>query len=472
MGVATSLGETETDYKWESSTSELPSIDTNQLEPFEIVRLTPRDDEIMNNENLSRNLSTFTTSIRTFHDSKACEKYLKAGFLKKNILLIVNSNFAEGFIRIVHDLQSIVGIFIVSSEQNDPLLWSQNYSKIRSIIYNADGLIYELLKDQIFSNNLLYSKHFQILKKQIFTRSSCVDVENDSFICFILLLTILTSESDSLLPPSCKRSFQNLHRYYRNTPETSKLIKQLEENYKKDGAIKTLLNNTTLARFLDKALYEQNIPVLFHSRFILVDIYKHQLNHRLSLADTYTTQIMSFDDLKKIDSKAKTNHFIMFKRFLLTSTDPLSLPTMNVTDKKLRNVLLEIHAEDKEDTFPFACVEENLIFGDNRKINSKILFMPGSIFQIKSLEQMTHVTWKLKLNLVGHNEFKILVNEQQKLRTNNNPLIVSDLFNKYGQFDKAIEYRRHLLLELPKNQMSMFSKVQFQHLNIKKLLLF
>ena len=124
----------------------------------------------------------------------------------------------------------------------------------------------------------------------------------------------------------------------------------MEENYKKDGAIKTLLNNTTLARFLDKALYEQNIPVLFHSRFILVDIYKHQLNHRLSLADTYTTQIMSFDDLKKIDSKAKTNHFIMFKRFLLTSTDPLSLPTMNVTDKKLRNVLLEIHAEDKEDT--------------------------------------------------------------------------------------------------------------------------
>ena len=165
MGVATSLGETETDYKWESSTSELPSIDTNQLEPFEIVRLTPRDDEIMNNENLSRNLSTFTTSIRTFHDSKACEKYLKAGFLKKNILLIVNSNFAEGFIRIVHDLQSIVGIFIVSSEQNDPLLWSQNYSKIRSIIYNADGLIYELLKDQIFSNNLLYSKHFQIFEK-------------------------------------------------------------------------------------------------------------------------------------------------------------------------------------------------------------------------------------------------------------------------------------------------------------------
>ena len=193
MGIASSLGETETDYKWESSTSELPSIDTNQLEPSEIVLLTPRDDEITNNENLLRNLSTFTTSIRTFHDSKACEKYLKTSFLKEIILLIVKSNFAEGFIRIVHDLQSIVGIFIVSSEQNDPLLWSQNYSKIRSIIYNADGLIYELLKDQIFSNNLLYSKHFQILKKQIFTRSSCVDVENDSFICFILLLTILTS---------------------------------------------------------------------------------------------------------------------------------------------------------------------------------------------------------------------------------------------------------------------------------------
>lgn len=70
-----------------------------------------------------------------------------------------------------------------------------------------------------------------------------------------------------------------------NDEDLLNLIKQFQTNYNENKTMEYLTRNTPISRFLNKALREENISMLFSLRFFLQDISKYFISYELPSVD-------------------------------------------------------------------------------------------------------------------------------------------------------------------------------------------
>lgn len=416
-------------------------VEVEHLETLILVWLDRQVDGDEQNEALQKRLRQYVTYLVTFDDCRSCEQWLKARPTDDKILLVVTGELGKRIVPNVYQLTSIIGIYVFCWKPEIHTIWAQNYPKLRGVISKAETLVQQISKDEIYFENIENCKSIKIFKTRPHTCIS--DLENTSYICYQLFLEILLSSSYFPSSASPSELIQILRRYSSNDAEGLNLIKEFEQTYDKQNAIKWLTNNTSLTRFTNKALREQNISMLFYLRFFLIDIYNQLISHQLSSTHVYQKQLMLLTDIENI--RNNINNYLMINQFLFTSIQQPEFSLIDTNDNQFQTVFIEIYAENRDGIVPFAFIQNN----DNEQNNSDVIFMCGSTFKIISLTKNINSSWTLQLSLAENKEFDILNDKKQKLRKTKDLLMIVDLFDQCNQLNKANVYCQHLLRELP-----------------------
>ncbi|CAF4410171.1 unnamed protein product, partial [Adineta steineri] len=122
-----------TNNKLDSKRKSLPISSSNieHLETFIIVWL---DSNINKNQLLQKLLRQYITCLVTFNDLKLCEQWIKTRLNNEKILFIVSGALGQRIIPNIHQLQSIIAIYVFCLHPEYHTIWTRNYSKIHGII--------------------------------------------------------------------------------------------------------------------------------------------------------------------------------------------------------------------------------------------------------------------------------------------------------------------------------------------------
>ncbi|CAF1499198.1 unnamed protein product [Rotaria magnacalcarata] len=427
-------------------------IEIEYLETFTLVWLDQHIDDDENNRILEKRLRQYITYLVTFDNQKLCEQWLQNRSTDEKIFFIVTGESGKKILPIIHDLRSIIAIYIFCWRPELHINWAKAYSKIRNIISKSEELLEQILRDKIYFENIEDAGGIKILSNQ--DQNEILNLEKTSFLWYQLFLELLLSSSYIQSPTSSTALLQIILRYHANNENFLNLIKEFEKTYDKEDAIQWLINNTPLERFLTKALREQNISMLFYLRFFLMDIHSQLITHQLESAHVYRKQFMSSTNIAQIQNNR--NDYLVFNGFLFTSTQPPDYSLDDIDDIQYQLVLIEIYAEYRDGMPPFACVQQMVNVNNNNNNNnnndSTIIFMCGSIFKIILFEENHNSTWNLQLSLIDDKNLSVLNDQKETLRQTKDLSIIANLLECSDQRNKANIFSEHLSRLLPSNK--------------------
>ncbi|CAF3825387.1 unnamed protein product [Rotaria sp. Silwood1] len=396
-------------------------------------------------------LRTIINDIKIFENENDCEEYIKQMSEDEYIILIINDQIEEKFISYTHNLQQIFSIYIYSSNKiNIDQQWINQYNKINSICLNYDELIKQIEFDQLkykYINNKILFDIFHIDKLNDF---------NDKFIYSQIFIDILLQLEPM---PNDMNNFIILCRnQYKGNKFLLNILHEFQKNYTSNSAIWWFTRDTFISQILNKALRTQNIELIFLLRFFIHDI-EQQLKQDLCLTPikVYRFELLSNKELELL--KNSIGQFISINNFLLTklnrelalSSSKISLNNNNNND--FQSVLFEITGESNLDKIkPFSYITLQKFFHNNNE--EEILFMLGSIFQIKNIYQNENNLWIIEMILSSRTNsylksiFKNYINDNNENDDEIDLLSFGCILQKMNKLDEAKKYYSRLLNEL------------------------
>jgi hypothetical protein len=413
-------------------------IDNTYLETFLLVWLDPHVETRKENIRTQKRLREILTCLITFDKVDTCEQWLKKCCTNEKIILIVSGAYGQEIVPRIHDLPTIVTIYIYCLHVDLNKIWAKDYPKIRSVQSSTDNLLQELSHNQINLESVEDSKALKIYKsdKQI----SSLDTKIASLIWYQLLLEILIFPGYFQSKGTFNELIQILRQYCSDDEYGSNLIDEFEQTYEPKRAVLWLIRDTPLVRFVNKALREQDINILFALRFLLVDIHSQLIENQVQSLNVFKLRLMSKSQME--DLRANPGQFIVIHGFLFASTNMSQLMSTVTNNDQFETILFDIKADFRPGVAPFAFLH-TLDSNIEQQIDREILFMCGSIFEVGPLIYENSI-WKLRLRLASENDIPILLNMKQKLRTNQNLTIIGDLLNQCDQREKATVYLERL----------------------------
>ncbi|CAF4683706.1 unnamed protein product [Rotaria sp. Silwood1] len=229
---------------------------------------------------------------------------------------------------------------------------------------------------------------------------------------------------------------------------STRLIQEtIEKALKPQQAIFWLTNDTALIRFVNKALREQDIYILFVLRFLLVDIHNKLIQYQADSLNTFHIQPMMKSQIESI--LAYSSQLLVFSGFLFASTNkPRIISNMNNNDQ-FETVLIDFKEKYRSDVAPFAFLRD-INSNINKQMNQdqEVIFMCGLIFQVGS-SLFKNCIWTLELSLSSDGDVQLLLTMTQQLKRSHNLCTISDLLiHCKKKTDKAIIYYQCLLNKL------------------------
>ncbi|CAF2058463.1 unnamed protein product [Rotaria magnacalcarata] len=376
-----------------SSKSSLPETwNTNEnLGIYTIIWLDNNKKKSQQNLSIQRKLRTIINHFKIFQNEDACEEHIKSMSDDDYIILITNDQIGEKFIPRIHNSQQIFSIYIHAQNKNIDQRWMNQFPKIKSIYVNYDELIKRIELDQIKYKNITNKILFEIFHS---------DEKNDSnqkFIYWQILIDILL-QMDSM--PNDMIDFLSLCRMqYKGNKVHLNIIREFQQNYRPDAAIWWFTRDTFISQLLNKALRVRNMDVLFFLRFFIHNIERQLKEYRcLTPIQVYRYELILNKEMEML--KNSIGQYISINNFLLTKLDRnLALISSNtpVEIKDVQPILFEIAADSNHDkTKPFAKIK-SLSYLNNDQ--DDVLFMLGSIFQLKNIHQDDNGLWIVEMVL-------------------------------------------------------------------------
>ncbi|CAF4589935.1 unnamed protein product, partial [Rotaria sp. Silwood2] len=415
-----------------------------RLETFQFVWLDPNVHTDVGNQATYNTLQQMLTNVSTFNDCNACEQWLKNSCGAEKIILIVSGKFGKTIVPHIHDLASIVAIYIYCLNRTRHEGWARKYAKVRSVVTVTDDLTEQLSRYQKDLESIEDSKAIQIFHGHYSNNE--VNPKNASFIWYQLLLEILITSSYLPSRDTFPQLAEILRQYCADNAYYLASIEEFTQTYEAKRAILWLMHDTPVKRFINAALREQDIQILFLLRFFLRDIHFRLTNRSTGALRVYRLQPMSLDEIEYL--KKNRDQCLCFTGFLCTSTSKPDLQSINVNNNQFQIVLLEIDACHHTGTSSFAYIDE-IDTSVKDQNNSNVIFMCGSIFQIGLLKQTHNYRWTLQLTLADSKGLTTLTNMKRQLRQHGDLCLIGNLLERCGQYDIAIVYYKCLLRELP-----------------------
>ena len=268
---------------------------------------------------------------------------------------------------------------------------------MKAVISDLDELVTRIADD-----HNIQKKVDEPLLIDIFTRNAGTDQStmgvNGQFVfsqvLFDCLLRLKYNQTDRTeLLNRCKSEHEG-------NPIELKNIREFEQGYKADKALRWYTKDTFFYKSLNAALRKQNIHIIFLFREFISDIQRQLQKYQSSkVLKVYRGQMMSREELERL--KQGMGKLISINSFFSTTSIYSKALSFLKSSRGLQQVLFEIKADPKiAATKPFADISEHSYYPDE----SEVLFMIGSIFRLESIHQNDANIWIIRMTLSSDEE--------------------------------------------------------------------
>ena len=428
---------------------------------------------------------------RVFYDSNQCIDFISS-YQWRKIFFTVTDAFVH-IVPLIHDLPQIVYIYIYSQAPEEINISKENYTKVRAIVNelspDADTQIkadIEKFKQDLFPVNVLNPRERKTklyteeksdnannsgISISIFNKDkNCKSVknlheDNAQFIWFQLLIDILVkipynSQTFDEMLDECEKHRMQINNTYK------KHFEDMRQNYQPSKALEYYTGATFLFSLFNQAFRSENIDLIFIFRSYLSDIfnqlqqlYIEQFSNNSDRLDVFRGQCMNIKEFNII--KENEGNLISINQFLSTTTDfdvACAFSGWEAGEKERSEdtvcVVFQIEIEQTNHSLkkPFADLK-NI---SKIKSEREILFFPGAVFRIESVENVpTHDNnWYVILTLINddaENEASGLRNALEKEYCVNPSLgTLGIVLVRMGDYKKAERYFQMIVEHLPR----------------------
>ena len=304
---------------------------------------------------------------------------------------------------------------------------SEKFDELVACMQSELSKAYEPLPIDVFDTNVGVERSTMGVNGQFLNSQLLLDV---------LLRMPSSPEDRAELVSRCRQECQG-------TRLELRILREFEEDYVSTMAIWWYTREAFVYRVLNKALRTQDTDLLYHFRFIIRDL-RDQLRSCAcrSSVRVYRYQLMSPHELNIL--RNSVGQFISISSFLSTSEKrEKALSFRKPSTDPLQSVLFDINAEPDGHHFKlFSKISAHSHFPDE----VEILFMLGSIFRIRGIEQGDDDLWTIRLVLCSYEEQELKpvfdYMKQQFGDGETNLLSFGKILWTMGKFDDA---ERHFL---------------------------
>jgi hypothetical protein len=231
--------------------------------------------------------------------------------------------------------------------------------------------------------------------------------------------------------------------YEDNTSEKTR-IHEFQTSYSSSNAMWWYTRESFVYKILNSALRKQTIHMMFLYRSFIFDLWEqlaeHQSKNELKV---YRSQLISMEEIEIF--KRNINQFISVNSFFSSSCNrDAALFLLGDTEALIESqrVLFEIDADPRNaNSKPFSDISRLSNFTQE----TEVLFMLGSIFRVKSVDEPTEErVWMIRLELCSDDEHE-LTDVLAKMKSQNgsgqtNLRTLGKILSMMGKFDLAEYY--------------------------------
>ncbi|CAF1925305.1 unnamed protein product [Rotaria magnacalcarata] len=425
--------------------------ENNHLELFSLIWLDVNVDA-QKNKDTETKLRLIINHIKKFDNADECKIYIEQIAKDDLLVVLVSGQLGRQIVPSIHQHRQVLGIYINSEDNDSDKQWAYEFPKLK---WCVDDELDELIS-QINEDHISRKKMEKLLWINVFTTTTDAGKSttgvNGQFLFSQLvincLLRLKPNEMDKNELISC------FEKEYRGNQLELDHLRKFQKNYSPDKVLWWYTRESFFYRTLNASLYKQNIHMMFLYRSFINDIY-HQLQHYQSKSPVrvYRYQLMSIDELSSLQKSI--GQFVSVNSFLSTSTQrQITYIYLNDSNQKinLEPVFFEIDADPKvAKERPFADITQWNQF----PLESKVLFMPGSIFRLHSIDRDDRHIWIVKMSLCGDGEHSLKhvlgdIKKQIGIEESNLCTLGKMLW-KIGKLDLAKMYYNRCLSELSDN---------------------
>ena len=325
--------------------------------------------------------------------------------------------------------------------------------QIKAVVVDIDELV-----SRIQADHKIQVKMDEPLSIDIFSGGKSMEAIDGEFVFTQVLIDCL------LRIPSIKKDKAELtsrwkKEYQGNQTELAN-VREFQEDYLPEKAVWWYSRESFFHKTLNAALRTQNIHMMYLYRSFIYDIFRQLKHHQAQDAlQVYRIQLISSEELNILQKSS--GKLISVKSFFSTSTNKstaLSFFGKSKASKGLERVLFEIDADPiKVTTKPFAEIKALSEYADE----AEVLFAPGSIFRLSSVNRSNNHLWIIQMALYGddqHDLKEVLMHmKKQNGSGNTNLRTLGKVLWKMGKLDLAEQYYMRLLEEISPNDPSLSS---------------
>ncbi|CAF4480491.1 unnamed protein product [Rotaria sp. Silwood2] len=381
------------------------------------------------------------------NDLEECMTFIQLIYQEK-IFFITSGSKASEILPVISAFRQIDSIFILCMEKERYEHLLNEYVNIIGIYTHIDDLC-KSIKEQLE----LFNKQLQAFSFFDQYQKATKDLSKESahFLWFQLFSYVIVR-----LPRdqhAKQQMIQICKEYYRGNTKHMKLIREFEENYRSEDAIRWYSKQSFVYKLINKALRIEDIDLLYTFRYFIADLcenlqrkHEHILLSKEKILNVYRGTKLEKEEFDKI----KTNQRKLISTNGYLSTSRLKSLALHFATKHTRknddiSVLFHIQCNIEQ-------VDKNIIFADIHEFSQfpeeqEVLFGLNCCFEIESIEENEPVKIiKMNLSNEGQNITKGFIELTQK---ETDELSVSIVFGRLlcsiGEYDKSQKYFQKLL---------------------------
>jgi hypothetical protein len=244
--------------------------------------------------------------------------------------------------------------------------------------------------------------------------------------------------------------------YYKGNESELKLIRQFQQTYSSEKAIRWYTNECFLYKLLNKALRTEDINIIFLFQFFIHDLHQQTTEYQCQYPiRVYRSQHLGDDEINSL--KESVGCFISVNGFYSTTFTVNTALGFLGNVKQLNashRVLFEIDADPKVvTTKPFTDISEHSSFPQEREV----LFSIGSLFRITNVQQSDSQMWIIRMTLCDDDDpdLRLLfekINKKYGYYDGDAAFILfSRVLREMKKFDEAEKYCHRLLRDFSSN---------------------
>lgn len=325
-------------------------------------------------------LRSIVNFIRIFNDTDAFTNFLTE-IIHTQIILLLPSNQAQSLVRQFHQIDSILSIYLLSTNPSESSNWIKTYQKITGFYQTIESIRHYL------SVNLSeFSQHMF----PICTINRTCYYDLPFTYTHLLKETMLINDDDCDLKKDLLQ-FARIH--YADNVEEMKNIDEFERDSLQTNVLSWYTRNSFIRKILQRAFRTQEIDLLYEMRFVIQCLHKQMksiaTNERMTV---YQVLNLSLDHASKLEEHI--DGLLIFSGYLSAM---LNQPESLNVDKETKciSVLFAIQLGPN-----YGAKVKDLCSVD---FNIDVLINIDTVFRIISIEKTNEKQWLVNLESVDSN---------------------------------------------------------------------